>query len=216
MKNLSSLDKDTLLHLLKNPTASSEEEGQPIEGQPIEGPLTEGREREKEAASPPSPPQENEIVKEEIKNYGEFKNVQLSNSVSPPPAPPTGEAKTYGHNGQIKLTTNEYIGLVNDYGADTVTDYIDQLDSYIASHGNENKYKNHYATIRRWIVKGNKDNLAKEAEAAAKTKEAAKSKRNRFANFEGRKRDWAEIERREREHIINSLVETPDSGAGAV
>ena len=125
----------------------------------------------------------------------------------PVPAPPTGEAKTYGHNGQIKLTTNEYIGLVNDYGADTVTDYIDQLDGYLASRGNQNKYKNHYATIRRWIVKGKKDELAKEAEAAAKTKEAAKPKRNRFANFKGRERDYAELERKELELRIREAEE---------
>jgi DNA invertase Pin-like site-specific DNA recombinase len=114
--------------------------------------------------------------------------------------------KMHGHNKEVFLTDEEYINLIEDYGSEVVKDFIEQLDSRIASHGEQGKYKSHYATLRRWIERYIKEKQDKAAKEATDSK-AAPAKRNRFSNFKGRERDYKEIERLEREHLMKSLEE---------
>jgi DNA-binding transcriptional MocR family regulator len=117
---------------------------------------------------------------------------------TPPDWEPEGRNQ-YGHNKEVYLTDEEYMGLVNEFGAETVTDFIEQLDSRIAGHGEQEKYVNHYATLRRWVKRWLKE------EAAKPDKNKNGPKRNRFANFKSRERDYEEIERLEREHSMKSV-----------
>jgi hypothetical protein len=69
-------------------------------------------------------------------------------------------------------------------------------------------YKNHAATIQKWISEGLRSNKPAAGQETNK-------KRNRFANFKGRERDFAEFEKMERERIMKSLgMELPDAPMG--
>ena len=65
------------------------------------------------------------LKKNDIKNFGEFNNV--------------------------KMSEEEYNKLVSEYGKTIANDFIDCLDRNIASKGR--KYKSHYATIKDWIIR---------------------------------------------------------------
>ena len=60
------------------------------------------------------------------------------------------EKNTYGENGNVKLTAEEYKKLCEDYGEQKTTAAIDFLDLYIGEK--DYKTKSHYLTIRRWVM----------------------------------------------------------------
>ena len=57
----------------------------------------------------------------------------------------------YGTYGRVKLTIDEYLRLVNDYGEDLVKRKIDLLDEYVESNNNKNKYTNFNLVLRKAI-----------------------------------------------------------------
>ena len=105
------------------------------------------------------------------------------------------QVKIYGEFEQVKLTNNEHLKLEKKYGIELTERMISELDSYIASSGAH--YDSHYATIIRWIKKEKKE---KEQPSAPQN-----ARRNKFANFKPRERDFDEIERLEQEYLIRSV-----------
>lgn len=71
------------------------------------------------------------------------------------------ELKKRGHHGFVLMTDTQYERLVNDYGINAVLDYIDQLDSRIASDGgpSKSKYLGIYPVVRRWLRKGYEERM---------------------------------------------------------
>lgn len=59
--------------------------------------------------------------------------------------------ETYGTYGRVKLTIDEYMRLVNEYGEDFIKQQIDYLDEYIESNNNKNKYTNFNLVLRKSI-----------------------------------------------------------------
>ena len=57
----------------------------------------------------------------------------------------------YGTYGRVKLTIDEYLRLVNEFGEDFIKQQIDLLDEYIESNNNKNKYTNFNLVLRRAI-----------------------------------------------------------------
>lgn len=57
----------------------------------------------------------------------------------------------YGTYGRVKLTIDEYLRLVNEFGEDFIKERIDLLDEYIESNNNKNKYTNFNLVLRRAI-----------------------------------------------------------------
>jgi len=97
----------------------------------------------------------------------------------------------------IKMTTTEYHELVAEHGEEKIADYMDKMEDWTLSSGKT--YANYAAAIRKWI-------RADEEKRAERLAEGDRPrKRNRFANFKGRERDFEELERLEREHLIKSL-----------
>jgi len=131
-------------------------------------------------------------------NYPNKKNLSKTNfskgeGVNPPPNPrPNENIKIYGEYKHVHLTDTEYNELVSRYGQHLIDRYITILDLHMET--SKKKYGNHCATIKQWIVKDEYNNSSK-----------PKEKRNKFANFEGRKRNYEEIERLEREYLLKSV-----------
>lgn len=59
--------------------------------------------------------------------------------------------ESYGTYGRIKLTSDEYLRLVNEYGEDFIKQQIEYLDEYIESNNNKNKYTNFNLVLRKSI-----------------------------------------------------------------
>lgn len=57
----------------------------------------------------------------------------------------------YGTYGRVKLTIDEYMRLVNEYGEDFIKQQIEYLDEYIESNNNKNKYTNFNLVLRKSI-----------------------------------------------------------------
>ena len=67
----------------------------------------------------------------------------------------------YGTYGRVKLTTDEYLKLVNEFGEDFIKQQIELLDEYVESNNNKNKYSNFNLVLRKsirenWFKKNNK------------------------------------------------------------
>lgn len=67
----------------------------------------------------------------------------------------------YGTYGRVKLTTDEYLRLVNEFGEDFIKQQIELLDEYVESNNNKNKYSNFNLVLRKsirenWFKKNNK------------------------------------------------------------
>ena len=67
----------------------------------------------------------------------------------------------YGTYGRVKLTTDEYLKLVNEFGEDFIKQQIELLDEYVESNNNKNKYTNFNLVLRKsirenWFKKNNK------------------------------------------------------------
>ena len=57
----------------------------------------------------------------------------------------------YGKYGRVKLTTDEYLRLVNEFGEDFIKNQIDLLDEYVETNNNKNGYKNFNLVLRKSI-----------------------------------------------------------------
>lgn len=57
--------------------------------------------------------------------------------------------KTYGENGNVELTENEFERLAEQMGVSKRNEYIEKLGDYMLSTGK--RYQSHYATIRNWF-----------------------------------------------------------------
>ena len=57
----------------------------------------------------------------------------------------------YGTYGRVKLTVDEYLRLVNEFGEDFIKEQINLLDEYIESNNNKNKYTNFNLVLRKSI-----------------------------------------------------------------
>ncbi|MEE0982177.1 MAG: hypothetical protein U0K91_10860, partial [Acutalibacteraceae bacterium] len=66
--------------------------------------------------------------------------------------------KLYGR--YVKLTEEQHRVLLDEYGSDTLGEYIDRVDSYIEESGKK-PYNNHYRTLKSWL---DKDGVKKKSE----------------------------------------------------
>lgn len=66
--------------------------------------------------------------------------------------------KLYGR--YVKLTEEQHRVLLDEYGSDTLGEYIDRVDSYIEESGKK-PYNNHYRTLKSWLEK---DGVKKKSE----------------------------------------------------
>lgn len=69
--------------------------------------------------------------------------------------------ETYGIYGRVKLTIDEYLKLVNEFGEEFIKNQIDLLDEYVESNNNKNKYTNFNLVLRKsirenWFKRKNK------------------------------------------------------------
>ena len=60
----------------------------------------------------------------------------------------------YGTYGRVKLTTDEYFKLINEFGEAFIKKQIDLLDEYVDSNNNKNKYSNFNLGLRKSIREG--------------------------------------------------------------
>ena len=111
---------------------------------------------------------------------------------NPPTLSKESEKRANGKYGQVHLTAIEYDELVSVHGQGKIDQYIAELDEYIASKGE--RYKDHFATVNRWIRKA--DEEATRNASRALPVGSKPSKRS--------KKDWEELERKEREYIIRT------------
>ena len=102
---------------------------------------------------------------------------------------------TYGEYNMVNLADADYKKLIEEYGEGKTKEYINRLDEHIASTGK--RYKNHMATIRKWI----RQDTAK----AATQKTAPIAKQSRFVNFDQRENDYSLIEKKERDYLLQQL-----------
>ena len=66
----------------------------------------------------------------------------------PIPIPNPNPKNIYGEYKKVKLTKDQYIKLLEDFGELKLKDFIKRLDEYIENTGKV--YKNHNLTIRKW------------------------------------------------------------------
>ena len=100
-----------------------------------------------------------DVILDMLANFAESKkeNCQEEQPEAEEEQPEAENKKPHGHNQEVLLTDEEYINLKKEYESGIVADFIEQLDSRIASHGEQDKYINHYATLRRWIERDKKE-----------------------------------------------------------
>jgi len=63
----------------------------------------------------------------------------------------TIKKEKYGVYGRVKLTIDEYLKLVNEFGEDFIKKQIDLLDEYIEGNNNKNRYTNFNLVLRKSI-----------------------------------------------------------------
>ena len=68
----------------------------------------------------------------------------------------------YGTYGRVKLTTDEYLKLVNEFGEEFIKQQIELLDEYLQMNNNKNKYTDFNLVLRKsirekWFQKNKKE-----------------------------------------------------------
>ena len=147
----------------------------------------------------------NECIKTTLTKKSGSENTLEKDAATPHqktlPRAPSGESEkcANGKYGQVQLTAIEYDELVSVHGQGKIDQYIAELDEYIASKGE--RYKDHFATVNRWIRRANEE----AAEKKTREEERNKPRSNSPGNYKPRSgRDYAELERKEREYIIRT------------
>ena len=92
------------------------------------------------SAEPTSVKIHNKILNNKILNNKNKKEIYIKE-----------KKESYGTYGRIKLTSDEYLRLVNEYGEDFIKQQIEYLDEYIESNNNKNKYTNFNLVLRKSI-----------------------------------------------------------------
>ena len=64
---------------------------------------------------------------------------------------PKPKKEKYGNYGRVKLTIDEYLRLVNEFGEEFIKEQINLLDEYIESNNNKNRYTNFNLVLRKSI-----------------------------------------------------------------
>lgn len=59
--------------------------------------------------------------------------------------------KSYGEYKRVKLTDKEYQKLIDDYGKERIDKQIQEMDKYVESNNNKNKYSNFNLVLRKSI-----------------------------------------------------------------
>lgn len=73
--------------------------------------------------------------------------------------------KSYGEYKRVKLTDKEYQKLIDDYGKERIDRQIQEMDKYVESNNNKNKYSNFNLVLRKSIrEKWFKGNIKEEPE----------------------------------------------------
>ncbi len=93
-------------------------------------------------------PQETNTINNNILNTNNNINT-IYREKSSKKVPPKKEK--YGTYGRVKLTIDEYLRLVNEFGEDFIKRQIDLLDEYVESNNNKNKYSNFNLVLRKSI-----------------------------------------------------------------
>ena len=86
---------------------------------------------------------------------------------------PRAQCETFGEFGKVELTAAEREQLVTRYGEGMTAEYITRLDQHIVSKGI--KYRNHYATLLKWLAEDTGKKRADKPE-----KDAASPVRRRY------------------------------------
>ena len=101
--------------------------------------------------------------------------------------------KVYGEFMQVRMSDSDYAKLTEKHGKEKTEDYIAQLDEAFASGRTQHRPKeNHRAIIEGLIRREGKQPPVEPRSTPT---------RRRFNNFKGRQRDYAELERLEREYL---------------
>jgi hypothetical protein len=124
-----------------------------------------------------------ELMRTEIKG-NKIKEKKEGEKEKPTPS------SAYGEYHNVVLTEEEHAGLVNQFGADCVADYIGRISRYM--HDNRRTYGGkHAAKIREWILQ-DQDTDRKQAKQGS-----SRNSRNRFHNYDQSGQDY--------DAIVNSL-----------
>ena len=108
-------------------------------------------------------------------------------------SPPALTEKVYGEFTQVRMSDSDHAKLIEKHGKEKTEDYIAQLDEAFASGRVQHRPKeNHRAIIEGWIRRDSKQPPREPHSTPV---------RRRFNNFKGRQRDYAELERLEREYL---------------
>lgn len=86
-------------------------------------------------------------ILENLKTYKELNNKKLNNKKNKRNI----YKEKFGTYQRVKLTTDEYTRLVNEFGEDFIKYQIECLDEYIESNNNKNKYANFNLVLRKSI-----------------------------------------------------------------
>ena len=88
----------------------------------------------------------------------------------------------YGTYGRIKLTTDEYLKLINEFGEEFIKNQIELLDEYVESNNNKNKYTNFNLVLRKSIrnnwFKNKENNVPEWFNKKNKSEEISKEEQN--------------------------------------
>ena len=88
-------------------------------------------------------------------NTNSISNSESDTAQQPSKALKKNDMKRFGEFNNVTMSEEEYDKLISEYGKTIAIDYIESLDRSIESKGF--KSKNHYATIKDWIIRAIKD-----------------------------------------------------------
>jgi len=165
-----------------------------------------GATRHTAAATPPPPPLAKKAQKKvppekaalpkasTPKGTNKKQNTQTIPQTTPEPQV-VRDRNTYGEYQKVSLAAEDYNKLVDEYGLETVLEYIKRLDQHIAS--SKKVYGSHMATIQKWI--------RQDTTKAASQNTTPAVKPNRFSNFDQRSNDYTQIEQMAQDRLLQKL-----------
>ena len=107
-------------------------------------------------------PNDNQVSTKCPHSIGEYsiEEISIGESNASPPSGETAPAPEkkkpvfhkFGEYGHVKLTTEQHQKLIEDYGEQTITDYVQRIDEYVQMHQNR-RYDDYNLAIRNWIAR---------------------------------------------------------------
>ena len=208
MKNRSTKNEEQVLQKMKNRSTKTVEELYPTNGTHINythvrectcGASTSPQDQTPSGYAAPPPAEQKKRGEKTAKPSAELspRKNKVADSITPnrPKAQVIREYATYGEHGTVRMAVEDYHRLLNAHGEEVVAEYIMRLDEYIAGTGKQ--YKNHYAMIKRWIREDKPKAYPVQPIQPA----------TRFHNFQQRDNDYTQIERYERQQLLQRLNE---------